>query len=105
MNKEFIRLWVEEDLEELAKHLLIVGVSMGDCGNCRQLGLDYAKVTHCPQCKTDFRFITSRQAGGGSPERFRWLRQIRAKRPELRFVDYDDFEKNTARKKAKDIFS
>lgn len=103
MAHEFIRLWVEEDMEKVGRHLLIVGESFSDCGNCRQLGLDFASVKSCPQCKTDFKYVTSRHSGGGAAGRFRWLRKIKEIRPELHFLDYDDFERNMARRKAKDL--
>ncbi len=32
MGSEFIRIWVEEDVEQLSKQLLIVGESFSDCG-------------------------------------------------------------------------
>lgn len=105
MAKEFIRLWIQEDTELIGKHLLIVGESYSDCGNCRQLGLDFTKVKRCPECNTEFKYITSRYAGGGAADRFRWLRRITEQRPELPFVDYDDYQKHMSRHKARDIFS
>ncbi len=104
MANEFIRIWVEEDVEQLSKRLLIVGESFSDCGNCRQLGLDFSQVKSCPGCKVEFKYVTSRHAGGGASERFRWLRKIREKRPDLKFIDYDDYERNRARNQARDIF-
>lgn len=104
MANEFIRIWIEEDVVELSKKLLIVGESFSDCGNCRHLGLDFARAKSCPECKVEFRYITSRHAGGGAAERFRWLRKIREKRPDLKCIDYDDYERNMARIRARNIF-
>ncbi len=104
MGREFIRIWVEEDVEQLSKRLLIVGESFSDCGNCRHLGLDFAQAKNCPECKVEFQYVTSRHAGGGAGERFRWLRKIREKRPDLKFIDYDDYNRNMARIRARDIF-
>ena len=103
MSRELIRLWVEEDIEQLAKQLLIVGESYSDCGNCRQLGLDFSVAKSCPQCKTLFKYVTSRQASGSSGDRFHWLKKIKGKRPELHFVDYDDYQKNIGRLRARDL--
>ncbi len=103
MPKEFIRFWVEEEILELAKHLLIVGESFSDCAICRELGLDYTTSKNCPQCKTEFKYITARHSGGGASDRFHWLKKIKGKRPELQFVDYDDFQKHISRIKARDL--
>ena len=83
MSKEFIRLWIEGDVTEIAKSLLIVGESFSDCANCRQLGLDFSKTKSCPQCHTEFKYVTCRHSSGSSPDRFHWLKKIKEKRPEL----------------------
>lgn len=103
MSKGFIRFWVEEDVAEVVKHLLIVGESFSDCANCRELGLDYSALKECPKCHTAFRYVTSRQAAGASMDRFRWLRKIRERRPELKFVDYDDIQKLMAQTRAREF--
>lgn len=104
MGRDFIRFWQEEDIELLKKSLIIVGESFSDCANCRQLGMDYSTQTKCSQCGVTFKYVTSRMAAGAAGERFHWLRKIRGKRPDLQFIDYDDYMKIINRNKARDIF-
>ncbi|MFC1509779.1 hypothetical protein ACFL60_08885 [Candidatus Omnitrophota bacterium] len=93
---DFIRVWKEFDVEDIAKHLLVVGDLTGDCSGCRALGIDYSKETSCPKCGTDFKYIATRT---------RETRRIKVKRPDLVFVDFDDYKKAWGRIKAKRLLS
>jgi hypothetical protein len=103
MNKVWIRKWVEEDLQDIRDHILIVGELSSDCGKCREIGLDFKKLDKCPQCGTAFKYVTSRVASIGSGDRFAVFRKICSKRPELIFIDYDDYKKLTSRSKAEEF--
>jgi hypothetical protein len=104
MSKEFIRFWHEEDIDTMGKHLIIVGESFSSCGNCQEMGLDFAKHSSCPHCHIPFKYITARHAGLGASDRFRQLRKIREKRPDLPLIDFDDFDKARKRNQARDLF-
>ena len=101
MKPELIRIWSEKDIEEIEKHLLIVGALHGDCGQCRALGLDFTTVKTCPQCNTEFKYVASRTAGGSGDHRFHEVKRIFSKRKDLIFIDYDDFKRISGRTKAK----
>lgn len=92
---EFIRVWKEVDIKEVSEHLLIVGASTGDCSKCRELGINYSTVKTCPKCGTDFRYIASRN---------KEIRKIKEKRPDLIFIDFEDYKKETHFIKARHFF-
>lgn len=90
------------ELDEVIKHLLVVGDLTGDCFNCKELGLDYLAIKSCPKCSTDFRFITSRKTNvsGIKP-----LAGLHKKRPDLVCIDFYDLKQHNDRQKAKDFLS
>ncbi|OGW91346.1 MAG: hypothetical protein A3D28_02570 [Omnitrophica bacterium RIFCSPHIGHO2_02_FULL_63_14] len=100
----YIRIWQAVDVEGIQKHLLIAGDITGDCAACRELGIEYAKARNCPKCGTDFRFITSRNAGKLSRDRGGTVRRIKQRRPDLTFIDYDDYREITGKQQARDFF-
>jgi hypothetical protein len=101
----WLRVWREMDLEELKKHLLVVGDSMGDCASCREIGLDYKTVKSCPSCKIDFKYVTSRRFESNPGERFQIVKRLIQTRSDLTWVDYDDYKKLTGRQRAQEFFS
>jgi len=104
MTNVWIRTWIEKDLQDIEQHILIVGELSSDCGKCREIGLDVLKHRSCPSCGTLFKYVTTRLAGSASPERFTVMKRVRAKCPDLLFVEYDDYKKHTSRSKAEDFF-
>ncbi len=102
---EFLRTWKSYDLEEVEKHLMILGDVSGDCASCRQLGIHYLEAKECPQCKTPFKYVTSRRLETHPGERFQLAARLRDKRPDLSFIDYEDYRKTLGRKKARDFFA
>jgi len=103
MRMSWFRTWKEYDLDELKKSLLIVGDSAADCASCKCLGLSYQSVQTCPECGVTFKYISSRSSRGNSPERYRWVRRIKGKRPDLVFIDFDDYKKWTGRSQAYEL--
>jgi len=103
MANDFLRVWKKFSLKEIKQSLLIIGDLAADCAACRELGLSYEKTKTCPQCGVEFRFVTSRPASGNSSDRFRWVRRLSEKRPDLTFIEYDDFKKSTGRSQARQI--
>ena len=58
----------------------------------------------CPKCGREFRFMTSREAKGAGKAHIFVGRAVK-KLPELTFVDFDDYEQATSKKKAESLFS
>ena len=93
---ELIRVWKEFDIKDVSGHLLIVGLSSADCSSCRELGINYSTATSCPKCGADFKYIASRS---------KEIRKIKDKRPDLIFIDFEDYKKGTGFVKANDFFN
>jgi len=100
----FMRVWQPVDIESIKQHLLIVGDLTADCASCRALGIKYADARECPECKTVFHFITARGAVGSTMKMGSIVKRIKARRPDLTFVDYDDYKALTGKQSARDFF-
>ncbi len=98
MEKRFVRVWDELDIEEVSKHLLIIGEVLATCNNCQALGLD-VKVKTCPKCNVEFKFAAFSSKKLGISE----FNKIRGRRGEAAFIDYDDFKKAIGDIKAKNF--
>lgn len=105
MSREYLRAWQQFDIEEVEKHLLILGDVTADCATCRELGIPYLGARECPKCKTIFRFVTSRRLESHPGERFQIVSRLHEKRPDLTFIDYEDYKRTLGRKKARDFFA
>jgi len=101
---EFLRTWQQFDIEEVEKHLLMVGDVSGDCAACRELGISYQGAKECPRCKTIFKYMTSRRLETHPGERFQVVSRLRQRRPDLIFIDYEDYKRTAGRKKAREFF-
>ena len=102
--KEVLRIWHEVEFQEIEKHLLIAGDTVGDCASCRCLGIDYGK-THCPECKTEFKYVTSRRIENHPGESFRIVRRLKEKRPDLIFIDYTDYKQLSGKLKGRSLLA
>ena len=100
----YIRVWQSVDIENVTKHLVIVGDITGDCAQCRELGIAYASAKTCPQCGTEFRFITARSATGSVKMSGATVKRLKDRRPDLTFIDYDDYKSITGKQAARDFF-
>ncbi len=103
--KVWIRVWEEKELSEIEKHILLIGDVKGDCGQCRELGLDYKTVKQCPHCQTSFQYITCRRFESNPGERFSIVKRLAAIRNDLIWIDYEDYKKITGRQRAREFFS
>ena len=105
MTKQFMRKWQSFDMDDVTKHLVILGDLVGDCASCRELGIDIKQVSQCPQCHTEFKYIASRRVSNHPGERFQITKRIQELRPNWIVIDYDDYQKITGSQKARDFLS
>ena len=99
-----IRVWQACDVDAIGKQLLIVGDVSADCSACRELGIDYAAAKNCPKCGVQFRFITSRNTGPLDRNRGGTVKRIKDRRPDLTFIDYEDYKEVMGKQSARDFF-
>lgn len=102
-KKQFIRIWVELDMEEVKKHLIIADESLGSCASCREVGIDIQKHKSCPQCKTKFTYVTAKPRGSHREVDPKIIARIREKCPELTVIDWADFDHGTGKVSARDF--
>ena len=100
----YIRVWQPCDVEGIKAHLVIVGELSADCAACRELGIAYQTAKNCPKCGTSFMFITARGAGAGGTDKVGTVRRIKGRRPDLTFIDYDDYKQITGKQSAREFF-
>jgi len=98
---EYIRIWKEVDLAEIKEHIIIVDDTTGFCPNCRKIGIDLKELKKCPSCGREFRYVTSKETIKRNTE---FLNRIRKKLPDLVFVDYSDYEHQSGKMKAAELF-
>ena len=102
MNKVWIRTWQEIDLKDIESRMILAGELSSDCSHCREIGLDFSKIKSCSKCGTEFKYMSSRTASGTSVK-FSIIKRIKTKRPDLIFVDYDDYKRLVSKSKAEDF--
>lgn len=102
--QQCFRIWKIFDVDEVSRHLMIMGDLAADCANCKELGLDPWKSKACPKCHTPFRFFASRRTANHPGERFHLARRVMESRPDLQMIDYDDYQKAIGHQKVKDFF-
>jgi hypothetical protein len=100
----YLRVWQSCDVAEISKCLLIVGEASGDCASCREFGIEYATAKTCPKCGTTFRFIASRSTGPLDRNRAATVKRMKDRRPDLTFIDYEDYKEVTGKQSARDFF-
>lgn len=101
---EFLRIWSELDTKEIQKSILIVDDKFGFCPACKEVGIKLENLRSCPKCKIEFKYVTSREARSGE-KGIAFVSRILKKLPGLIFIDHDDYEYITRKKKAEGLFS
>jgi hypothetical protein len=101
---EFLRIWAEVDTKKIQESILVVDDKFGFCPSCKELGIKIDGLKSCPKCKREFKYVTSREARGGE-KGVAFVARIMGKLPGMIFVDYDDYEYITRKKKAQGLFS
>jgi hypothetical protein len=103
-NMECIRIWTKVDLAEIENKIVVIDDKLGFCPGCKELGIKLDNLKKCPKCGREFYYMTSREARGAGKAHIFVSRAFK-KLPDLTFVDYDDYEQATSKKKAASLFS
>ena len=97
-SERFLRIYKKFYFDEVKSHTLLYGVLSGSCSNCKALDIKL-DVTACPSCKNVFKYIAFMNPGEHMPK----MLKIAKERPDLIFMDYNDFKKVEGELRAKDI--
>ncbi len=95
--RSFVRTWEELDLADVEKHLVVVGDLSAECFCCHKLGID-SKARACPDCSAIFKYIGFRRKVQAS-----YLQKVRAQRPRIVIIDFDDFKKSLGKRDARKL--
>jgi hypothetical protein len=98
MNEKFLRVYKKMDVHEIKKHLLIYGDLSAQCAECQAMDIKL-EATVCPKCGTAFKFIAFRNVRHHLPK----LQKIHEMRPEVQFVDFDDYMRIMGELKAREF--
>lgn len=88
MSEKFIRVFKKLDFNFIKARLLIYGALSGSCAACKAMDIKL-DVRQCPQCKAEFGYIAFMNVKDHIPKMLR----LNDERPDLVFVDYEDFKK------------
>ena len=99
---DHIRVWTELSVEDVQQHIIMVEDRFGHCPGCKKIGIELKELSKCPGCGREFKYVTSKDAKGGKTD---IVIRTRRKLPDLVFVDYDDYERVTGKKKAESLFN
>jgi hypothetical protein len=97
-SERFLRIYKKFYFDEVKSHTLLYGVLSGSCSNCKDLDIKLDALA-CPSCKNVFKYIAFMNPKDHLPKMLR----ISSERPDIIFLDYDDFKKIEGELRAKDI--
>jgi hypothetical protein len=100
---EILRIWNKVNIKEIEDSIVIVDDKFGFCPACKEISIKLEGLKNCPKCGRQFKYATSREAKPGDKGIAFILRAMK-KLPELTFVDYEDYEYITKKKKAEGLF-
>ena len=99
MSERFVRVFKKVDLNAIKKQLLVYGDVSGQCANCDTIDIKI-NVPLCPNCKTEFKFISFRNIKSHLPK----LAKLDAEKPSVTIIDFDDYKMNLGKMKAENLF-
>jgi len=99
---ELIRIWQEVNISDITNHIVLVDDKFGHCPNCKKIGIVLTDLTHCPSCNREFKFVSSKDSRHGKHE---IVTRSLQKLPNMKFVDYDDYERAVSKDKLGNLFA
>ncbi len=97
-SERFLRIYKKFYFDEIKAHTLLYGVLSGSCSSCKEIDIKLDAL-QCPSCKNIFKYLAFMNPREHLPK----MLKISHERPNLVFVDYDDFKKVEGELKAREI--
>jgi hypothetical protein len=98
MSERFLRIYKKFYIDEVKTHLMTYGALSGMCANCRNMDVKLDTLK-CPGCSTEFKYIAFQNIRDHMPK----MQRLAQERPQMLFIDYDDFKRLEGEEKAKGI--
>ena len=98
MAEKLIRVYKKFDVNDVKKHLLTYGDLSGTCTNCNKIDVKLDALK-CPECQTEFKYISFRNIKVHLPKVLR----IAQERPNIQFIDFDDYKSSVGSLKAEEF--
>ena len=98
MSDRFIRVYKKLEFNFIKARLLLYGALSGSCAACKTVDIKL-DARQCPQCKAEFSYIAFLNVKDHLPKMLR----LSDERPDLVFIDYEDFKKIEGELKAKEF--
>ena len=98
MSEKFLRVYKKFDVGDVKKHLLIYGDLSGTCASCNKIDVKL-DAPQCPGCQTEFKYISFRNVRVHLPKMLR----LASERPNIMFIDFDDYKMNMGSLKAEEF--
>ena len=98
MNERFLRIYKKLDFPSVKSKLLIYGALSGSCANCKTMELKL-DMSACPHCHAEFKFISFLNIKDHLPKMLR----LSSERPDVIFIDYEDFKRTEGAVKAQEF--
>ena len=100
MSEKMIRVYKKVDVNQIKDHVLVCGDLSANCSKCNAVGIK-TNATKCPECSTDFKYLTFRNIKGNMPKVYK----LTEERSNLTCIDYDDFKRATGSLKIEGLFN
>lgn len=98
MGEKLTRVYKKMDISSVKEHLMIYGDLSAACAHCNEMNFKL-EATHCPECKTEFKYISFRNIKTHIPK----IQKLLVERPKLVIIDYDDYKRNLGALKAEEF--
>ena len=97
-SEKFLRVYKKFDFHAIKSQILIYGAISGSCGNCKAIDLKLDKL-QCPNCLTHFHYPSFLNVN----DHMLKLLRLNDERPDITFIDYEDFKKVEGALKAEEF--
>ncbi len=98
VEERYIRIYKKFYFDELKAHTLLYGMLSGSCSACKEVDVKL-DATVCPACKQPFKFIAFQNVRDHLPK----MKRLAHERPDVLFIDYDDYKRLEGEERAKSI--
>jgi hypothetical protein len=93
----FLRVWQNLDIQDIEKHLIVVGELSAECFSCHKIGIDI-KANTCPNCNAFFKYMGFRRHADGS-----YIHKLKEELPQMIFIDFEDLKKVIGKREARKL--